>query len=252
MINMKGLKDKLNESLIMSYDTDAFIKKLKNIFHPEEIVKHNSKSDPKRFAIKVSETNFNNIYDKSTHKIFDFYGYYITELSYVQDENKYIIAFEPIFGKKCNELVYDECNGIIYHVTSASYTKDILKKGLVPVERWNNDNYRNYSERLFLSCGKTNKEVLDNIKFIIKQLRKNNNYSILRINLKKHRYNVDFYYDPSEDDVHNFIYCNAYFHPSMIEVFDNIDNLEDDFNVKESLKSHITFPNGRKISIKKI
>lgn len=227
---MKSLKEKINESLIMSYDSNKLIKKLNTYFKIEEIYKHKSKSDIQRFSFKISPEEFEKVYDEKLFKILDFYGYYITEINYITNENKYVISFEPIFGKKCNDLIYKECNGIVYHVTKKKFISLIRKKGLIPME---GKLYRNFTERIFLSCGKDNEEIINNINAIISQIT-NNDYVILKINLNKHHYNIDFYFDPSEDNIHNFIYCNAYFPPHIIEEFNSFDEFKKDLKLTES------------------
>lgn len=221
---MKSIKEKINESLIISYDSNKLISKLNKYFgNIEETHKHSSKSDIQRFSLKINDKEFEKVYDEKLFKILDFYGYYITEIACVQNENKYVLSFEPIFGKKCNDLVYKECNGIVYHITKNKYIKKIRSKGLIPLE---GKTYRTFTERIFLSVGKTDEEIIENINLLTNQISRNNDYIILRIDLNKNKYNVDFYFDPSEDDKHNFIYCNAYFPPHMIEEIGNIDDLK--------------------------
>lgn len=74
---------------------------------------------------------------------------------------------EPNFGKKCNELVYDKCNGVVWHVSKKDFEKYITHDGIKPRA---GKNYRMFSERVFLSCGETSQEIIDNVKFLLKQL----------------------------------------------------------------------------------
>ena len=157
----------------------------------------------------------------------------------IKAENNQILRFEPIFGQKCNDLVYKECNGVIYHITDDRFIDKIRKKGLIS---FRNSNYRNFSDRVFFSCGKNKKEIIDNLKNVIKQLEKIN-YHILKIDLNKYKYNVDFYFDPSEDDKHNYIYANAYFYPHMIEEIKDLETL-----INENYKE-VILPNGQQIKL---
>ena len=65
------------------------------------------------------------------------------------------------------------------------------------------------------------------------------------IDLKENHYNVDFYYDPSEDNWHNYIYCNAYFPYKYIIKFDNIEDIK--LNIKENLTINYKLPFTRSI-----
>ena len=86
----------------------------------------------------------------------------------------------------------------------------------------------------FFICGETKEEIIGNIKFIQKQKHYlDNNLVILMIDLKKNRYNVDFYYDPSEDNWHNCIYCNAWFPYKYIDKINNINDIR--LNIDENL-----------------
>ena len=53
------------------------------------------------------------------------------------------------------------------------------------------------------------------------------------IDLKANKYNIDFYYDPSEDNWHNCIYCNAYFPCNYITKIRKISDIE--ANIDERL-----------------
>ena len=61
------------------------------------------------------------------------------------------------------------------------------------------------------------------------------------INLNKYHYNIDFYYDPSEDDIHNYIYANAVIFPHMIEEIGTIDDLNKYFGINESYETKKIF-----------
>lgn len=219
-----------SESLIKSYDSNILINKLKNKYKDKinDIYIQKSKSNIESFSIQFDKKYMEDIaYDESLYKLLDFFGYYITEYKEIKSENNQILRFEPIFGEKCNDLVYNKCNGIIYHVTSEKYISKIRKKGLVPFE---GQTYRNFTSRIFFSCAETNEETINNIKDIINQISDIKSYIILRIDLRKYKYNVDFYYDPSEDDQHNYIYANAYFYPHMIDEIGKLDKLEEKLN----------------------
>lgn len=239
---MKNINNYIDESLTKSYDSNILINKLKNKYKEKinNIHIQKSKSNVQSFSIQFDEQYmYDIVYDESLYKLLDLFGYYVTEYKEIKTENNQILRFEPIFGQKCNDLVYKECNGVIYHITDDRFIDKIRKKGLIP---FRNSNYRNFSDRVFFSCGKNKKEIIDNLKNVIKQLEKIN-YYILKIDLNKYKYNVDFYFDPSEDDKHNYIYANAYFFPHMIEEIKDLETL-----INENYKE-VILPNGQQIKL---
>ena len=163
----------------------------------------------------------------------DFFGYYIIEYN---DKDKHI-TFEPNYGTKCTKFVYDKCNGLVFHITTEEkYYKYIKNQGLKPFE---DKRYRKFTERVFLSCGEYKSEIIENINYLKDQLGIVNPV-ILMIDLKSHKYNVDFYYDPSEDSWHNFIYCNAWFPEKYITIIEDINDI--DYNIKEDLTYNKNLP----------
>lgn len=239
---MKNINNYIDESLTKSYDSNILINKLKNKYKEKinNIHIQKSKSNVQSFSIQFDEQYmYDIVYDESLYKLLDLFGYYITKYKEIKTENNQILRFEPIFGQKCNDLVYKECNGVIYHITDDKFIDKIRKKGLMP---FRNSNYRNFSDRVFFSCGKNKKEIIDNLKNVIKQLEKIN-YHILKIDLNKYKYNVDFYFDPSEDDKHNYIYANAYFYPHMIDEIKDLETL-----INENYKE-VILPNGQQIKL---
>lgn len=239
---MKTINNYIDEPLTKLYNSNILIKKLKNKYKEKinNIHIQKSKSNVQSFSIQFDEQYmYDIVYDESLYKLLDLFGYYVTEYKEIKTENNQILRFEPIFGQKCNDLVYKECNGVIYHITDDRFIDKIRKKGLIP---FRNSNYRNFSDRVFFSCGKNKKEIIDNLKNVIKQLEKIN-YHILKIDLNKYKYNVDFYFDPSEDDKHNYIYANAYFYPHMIEEIKDLETL-----INENYKD-VILPNGQQIKL---
>ena len=225
---MKNIKNHIEESLIKSYDTNKLIDKIKNRYKDIEVSLYPSKSNESLFSIEFNDKNDyeNFLEDIYIQKQLDFFGYYITE----KIDKDLLIAIEPNFGTKCAKFVYNECNGLIFHVTSKElYEKYIKDKGIKPFE---GKQYRKFTERTFFICGETKEEIIDNIEFIIDQLNKSN-YVILMIDLKGNHYNVDFYYDPSEDNWHNCIYCNTWFPITYITEIKNLSDIK--VNIDENL-----------------
>lgn len=228
---MKSLK----ESLIKSYDTNKLISIIYKKYNDIEYNYNKSKSKEYLFTIYFNnEKDYKNFFvDIYIQRQLDFFGYYITEYN---DKEKFI-TFEPNFGTKCTDFVYNKCNGLVFHITTEEkYNLYIKNTGLKPFE---GKKYRKFTERVFLSCGESKSEIIENINYLKKQLNIVNPV-ILMIDLKEHHYNVDFYYDPSEDDWHNFIYCNAWFPIKYIDIIEDVNDI--DYNIKEDLTYNKNLP----------
>ena len=227
---MKSLK----ESLIKSYDTNKLISIIHKKYNNIEYNYNKSKSKEHLFTLYFKDENeYKNFFkDFYIQHQLDFFGYYITEYN---DKEKFI-TFEPNFGTKCTNFVYNKCNGLIFHVTTEEKYDFIKNDGLKPFE---GKKYRKFNERVFLSCGESKSEIIENINYLKKQLNIVNPV-ILMIDLKEHNYNVDFYYDPSEDDWHNFIYCNAWFPIKYIDIIEDVNDI--DYNIKEDLTYNKKLP----------
>lgn len=227
---MKTLNKHIEESFIKSYDTNKLISIIYKKYQNIEYDYNDSKSKEYLFTIYFNDENDYNRFFKDfyiQHQL-DFFGYYITEYN---DKDKWI-TFEPNFGTKCTKFVYNNCNGLVFHITTEEkYNQYIKDQGLKPF-KGDIKKYRYFSERIFLSCGETKKEIIENINFLKNQLGINKPV-ILMIDLKENKYNVDFYYDPSEDNWHNFIYCNAWFPEKYITIIEDINDI--DYNIKEDL-----------------
>ena len=223
----------LKESLIKSYDTSKLIDKIKKRYNDIKVALNPSKSEESLFRILFNNNDDyeNFLTDIYIQRQLDFFGYYITE----KLDNELLVFIEPNFGTKCTKFVYDNCNGLIFHVTNKySYEKNIRYKGLKP-KIGDIKKYRYFKERIFLICGENKEEIIDNINLVINQKGYNeNDYVLLMIDLKENKYNVDFYYDPSEDNWHNCIYCNAYFPYNYISRIKKISDLK--VNIDENLQ----------------
>ena len=213
----------LRESLMLSYNHEDLIKKLKKEYNILQIHKNSDYSKARDFCIVVSNNEYPNLEkDIKFNKILNFYGYYITDKTRKDKDNE-IYVLEPIYADKANKLVYKECNGIVWHVTKNENLESILHKGIYPKK---DSNYRKFSSRVFFTCGKTRQEIFDNVKFIIKEQLQFAKYNILKVDVNK--YNVNFYYDTLNKKEHNCVYSNAIFYPSLItNIADNLNDFED-------------------------
>ena len=236
---MKHLKDKVQESLIKSYNTDKLIEKISKRYNNIDIIKNQSKSKEVYFSIQFyNKDDYKKfLTDIYIQRQFDFFGYYVT----VENEKKLFVSIEPNFGTKCTDFVYNNCNGLIFHVTTVENATSIIdfSKGLKPVEG-HKEKTRYYTERAFFICGETKEEIVDNIKYVKKQKGyTDDDYAIIMCDLKDPKYNIDFYYDPASDNWHNCIYCNAWF------PYNYLSWIEDVKDITVNIKEDLTYPKKR-------
>lgn len=149
--SMKLLRNYIEESLIKSYDTEKLKKHLKRKYHVIDFHDYDS-MNVYRFVMTIKNLN-NIIDDPALYKTIDLYWYTITEINYIKSLNVYDIHLEPNFGVKCNDFIYNQCDGIIWHVSSKTneHNINIDKKGIRPFE---GNNYRIFNERAFLFAEK--------------------------------------------------------------------------------------------------
>lgn len=125
-------------------------------------------------------------------KFCQLYGYYIVDNPY-KEGSKYVLIIEATYGYTCkNNEVYNENNGILYHITSVSHVKKIMKIGLIPKHL---DKRVSHPGRIYFSLN-------DNIQELYKlgrQLYPRKRFMILKIDLNKMPYKVKpkFYLDPA-------------------------------------------------------
>lgn len=218
---MKSIVGNIASNLHESFNVEQ--EKLKKTLNKKYGIEdlHDYKS--KCFTLSVNEDLYNRITsDTGFFKLIDLCGYTIAEINCI-NKKTYDLHLEPNFGKKCNELVYDKCDGIVWYVTKKEFEKYIVQNGIK----------QRADERLLLSCGEMSQEIIDNVKFLLKQLDiPEGEYVIYKIDLKfnrHHPYKVNFYYDQSEDNKHNFIYANAMFFPHYIaNKFYSVDDMQND------------------------
>lgn len=216
---MKDIVDDIVDSLHESFNVEP--EKLKNALNKKYGIEDLYDYKSECFTLSVDEDLYNRLTnDAGFFKLIDLCGYTIAEINCI-NKKTYDLHLEPNFGKKCNELVYDKCDGIVWYVTKKEFEKYIVQNGIK----------QRADEHLFLSCGEMSQDIIDNVKFLLKQLDiPEGEYVIYKIDLKfnrHHPYKVNFYYDQSEDDKHNFIYANAMFFPHYIaNEFYSVDDMQ--------------------------
>lgn len=89
-----------------------------------------------------------------------------------------------------------------------------MKSGLRP----KSGKYRKFEDRVYFITGKNHKEILKNLyKVISDKMYDKKDVHILKIDLKEHPYNIDFYKDTMADEGYNMFYTYAYFPPQWIK-----------------------------------
>lgn len=170
-------------------------------------------------------------YEKEFDSIFNICGYYIAEKQYInEDQSGLYIQIEPKYLFNCTDYIYNETDGILYHITLGKLYNKIKNNGLIPKahnkkvnhpERIymiepGNYNYNDFIIQAF-NLYKPNNVYIDNVK---KYLDDNGKLDIvvLKIDLKKYYQYHDIFKDPNHADG-VFIYNNI--HPKCINILQN-------------------------------
>ena len=161
----------------------------------------------------------------------------------------FIIFIEPEYSTKMNDYfndeyfknednkpLYDTFNekkkkGIFYHITSFKNLKKILKHGLRPKNGGGLTNWRETSERLYLSLLPNFSNVSD-VDFNNKEEIDDDDQILLQIDLRPVINSFDFYVDYSYDDA---VYTYATIPPQFITVI-NYHEYENEYLIDSSVK----------------
>lgn len=215
---------KLNETLI-SHDYKKFINEIKTLFDNIDIEIIDSNSTNKSFNIV---TQNNDTYekikqDKKFISLYKFYNYSVTydDTPY---NNEYVIYVEPNVTTDVTDYVYNECEGIVYHITFDANTYSIMHNGLRPKGK-NTDNkdkhskqYRNFSERVFCIAAPKDK-VDDAIKEIAKSKGYRKRYATIKIDLSSLSNKIKFYRDTSYYDNDHAVYTFTYIPKEFLSLY---------------------------------
>ena len=123
-------------------------------------------------------------------------------------------TIEPLVEKNCNDYIYKDCNGIVFHLTDKENVNKILKVGLRPkyvkhetINNLKDKQYNNIDYKGKIYVAEIND--LSTVKYKIKEIKdklfkNNNNVKVLKIRLPN---NIDFYKDNAMyDDISYFTY----------------------------------------------
>lgn len=125
-----------------------------------------------------------------------------------------IKTIEPLVENNCNDYIYKNCNGIVFHLTDKDNVNKIFKVGLRPkyakhetIKNLKDKQHNNidYKGKIYLAAISDLRNVKHRIKEIKDKLFKNNNnVKVLKIRLPN---NIDFYKDNAMyDDMSYFTY----------------------------------------------
>lgn len=194
----------LYESINRSYDTLDFVEEISKIAKYDK-VEYVKKVKPKsdnhinltQFSIYFSEENIKKL-DDEWEKLLSLmhrYNYYCKGANL----NKGILIFEPYKPKEETNYIYNECKGIVYHVTSKDVynkiinAKEITKRILKP-HKITDTEFRD--GRLFFIANPNEKEVKFNLRSIA-NTGKIKDPVFLKIDLNKYRFKLIFRIDSS-------------------------------------------------------
>lgn len=132
-------------------------------------------------------------------KILSLYNYFV---SYNSGLGLYI---EPTFPDNANNIIYNECNGIVWHLAYNHNVYNILNNGFKIKE----PSYRHYPARIYVYATKHKDPLSDKDDFIdfvseLGRLTELNKQTLLKIDLSHTQHNIDFYNDVAMKCKHAF------------------------------------------------
>lgn len=136
----------------------------------------------------------NNEKFKSLLNLFN-YTYTGNKTTIINGHERRIVYLEPNITGDYTKIVYNEWNGIVYHVTTQEHLKGILKTGLRPkgLNNKHENYYRTFDERIFLTGGP---DWETNLLKITKDLDyEPGKVVILKIDLKKNSHKIRLFRD---------------------------------------------------------
>lgn len=201
-----GLYQKyLYESIINSYSASDLMRKIWKLSPNIHISNINYVNNQKitQFSFEVNkEDDLDNIFTDKVISLLHQYNYYVKLREIVKNnkEEHYKIVIEPYKPKDITNKIYNELDGIIYHITSKEiYVKDIKFKEIKP--KWKGQKYNNeYRDGRIFFIGNNNiNEVKRQLKSIYITSKKFENKTpiILKIDLNKYDKKLRFRIDSS-------------------------------------------------------
>ncbi|MBO5005435.1 MAG: hypothetical protein J6D03_09445 [Clostridia bacterium] len=244
---MKKLTDFIQETLVMSHDTEKLLNILEKMLGKAHMytdkfkdyddassfnifIKNNT-SFAKELISYIDNHKFKNPDAKVSKKlkkmidVMNFFNYYFSKTTSIAN-GECMILIEPTYSKNVTNMVNCDYEGVLYHVTLKENIPGILKKGLIP--KGEDNDYRYIKSRIYMFCENDK----DELQYLYKKICIQRSYSpreatLLKIDLnydentnkKNMSYNIDFYQDSlyKED---NFVYTYENIPPQFITVID--------------------------------
>ena len=215
----------LYESLLKSYDTKKFAsvlnKKFKKYIFKIELIKTSD-------IVNSIRIKFNKEFDTSNSKyqsLLNLYNYYESK----NIDNK-IITLSPRISEDMSDKVYNESNGIVYHICPNYVVNKILENGLRPKGGKNSKIYKNrvwHPKSIYVIFDKVDnntknyfKQEIENDKITNEydnNVLSNNDVTILKIDLNKYDRKLKFYKDTLGEK--SFIYTKEYIPTQCISIY---------------------------------
>lgn len=207
-------KSNVYESILKSYDNKKLYNEILNNFDKDIVpynYTYNDRATVKSFVIKYKKT-YTFTETEKFRQLLNLYNYFIT---YIDKENK-LIHLEPNIPDNMTDYVYNDCNGIVYHITKTDiYETKIKKYGLKPKTA----SYRKFPECVFVTTGKNEQEIKENIKYVKDILTDDppyfRNTCILKIDLNKYKNKITLYKDNGMEN--NSFWTSEYIPPYCIK-----------------------------------
>ena len=220
---------------LKTHDADKLIAALRKIYKDFEIHDVLDHAGEHRFLIlDAIGDDFYHIYNSERFdNIISFYGYSKSKID--RSSYGYRIELEPIYADRdeANDLVYDKCNGILYHITNEEGYKSIMETGF-RINGVNTDpklerrpKYRDYPNRTyFLAIPGNVKNIIHSsvMEMAIVNYFKGDLYhdKIYILKVRVTGMNIDFYRDSVSISIDGSaspaVYCYCNIPPQFIEL----------------------------------
>ena len=216
-------KSKIYETLLKSYDSNKLYNEILKKYGQYIVDKYSAYKDKSTVKSIILIYKYSSKFTKEDEfqHLLNLYNYFIT----YDDINNHELHLEPNVPDDCTEFIYNDCNGILYHVTNKYiYEEKIKKFGLKPKTA----TYRYFPERVFYVAGTNKKDIVDNIEFVKDILKDDDIYKkyemiILKVDLNKYKNKVSIFKDNGMEN--DSYWCGEYIPPYCIEET-NIEDIQ--------------------------
>lgn len=181
-------------------------------------------------------------YDNFKNNIFNFIqlaGYFISKTEKLTQENTevYLLIIEPKYIVNASEFIYEQCNGILYHLCPLKIYKKIISQGLITKSH---NKISNHPDRVYMfRSDRLNPDNDMQLKQQINSLFKNNDntyrvndnllnnnhkldIALLKIDLKQYsKLKYILFYDPNHRDA---VFSNESISPNCITLYKIIED----------------------------